>query len=210
MSPRTRKNGTPRGERSKETILEAALPLFARQGYRGASLASIASAAGLTQPGLLHHFPSKEELLLGLLDWRDRDDGKRLSGLRDGDGLAYLERLEDLVAHNMTAPELVALFTTLVGEGTSPEHPAHDYFVERYRRIRARAIRSLREGQLAGEVRDDADLEVIVPLLFAVMDGLQIQWLLDPEIDMVASFDVFAKLVRDQLAAVPAQGTALS
>ena len=79
MSPRTRKNGTPRGERSKETILEAALPLFARQGYRGASLASIASAAGLTQPGLLHHFPSKEELLLGLLDWRDRDDGKRLS-----------------------------------------------------------------------------------------------------------------------------------
>jgi AcrR family transcriptional regulator len=204
MSPRTRKNGTPRGERSKETILEAALPLFARQGYRGASLASIASAAGLTQPGLLHHFPSKEELLLGLLDWRDRDDGKRLSGLPDGDGLAYLERLEDLVAHNMTAPELVALFTTLVGEGTSPEHPAHDYFVERYRRIRARAIRSLREGQLSGEVRDDADLEVIVPLLFAVMDGLQIQWLLDPEIDMVASFDVFAKLVRDQLAAVPA------
>ena len=188
MSPRTRKNGTPRGERSKETILEAALPLFARQGYRGASLASIASAAGLTQPGLLHHFPSKEELLLGLLDWRDRDDGKRLSGLPDGDGLAYLERLEDLVAHNMTAPELVALFTTLVGEGTSPEHPAHDYFVERYRRIRARAIRSLREGQLAGEVRDDADLEVIVPLLFAVMDGLQIQWLLrDPGLDMAAA-----------------------
>jgi AcrR family transcriptional regulator len=207
MSPRTRKNGTPRGERSKETILEAALPLFARQGYRGASLASIASAAGLTQPGLLHHFPSKEELLLGLLDWRDRDDGKRLSGLRDGDGLGYLERLEDLVAHNSTAPELVALFTTLVGEGTSPEHPAHDYFVERYRRIRARALRTLREGQHAGEIREDVDLETIVPLLFAVMDGLQIQWLLDPDIDMVASFDAFANLVRDQLAVQPAAST---
>ena len=207
MSPRTRKNGTPRGERSKETILEAALPLFARQGYRGASLASIASAAGLTQPGLLHHFPSKEELLLGLLDWRDRDDGKRLSGLRDGDGLGYLERLEDLVAHNSTAPELVALFTTLVGEGTSPEHPAHDYFVERYRRIRARALRTLREGQQAGEIREDVDLETIVPLLFAVMDGLQIQWLLDPDIDMVASFDAFANLVRDQLAVQAAAGT---
>ena len=202
-----RKNGTPRGERSKETILEAALPLFARQGYRGASLASIASAAGLTQPGLLHHFPSKEELLLGLLDWRDRDDGKRLSGLRDGDGLGYLERLEDLVAHNSTAPELVALFTTLVGEGTSPEHPAHDYFVERYRRIRARALRTPREGQLAGEIREDVDLETIVPLLFAVMDGLQIQWLLDPDIDMVASFDAFANLVRDQLAVQAASGT---
>ena len=200
MSARPRKNGTPRGERSKEAILAAALPLFAQHGYRGAS---IASAAGLTQPGLLHHFRSKEELLLGLLDWRDRDDGRRLSGMRDGDGLAYLERLEDLVEHNATAPELVRLFTTLVGEGISSEHPAHDYFAERYRRIRARAIRSLREGQLSGEIREDVDLEAIVPVLFAVMDGLQIQWLLDPEIDMVASFDVFAKLVRDQLAAVP-------
>jgi AcrR family transcriptional regulator len=201
MSARPKKNGTPRGERSKETILEAALPLFAQQGYRGASLASIASAAGLTQPGLLHHFPSKEELLLGLLDWRDHNDGKRLSTLPDTAGLGYLERLEDLVAHNATAPELVRLFTTLVGEGTSPQHPAHDYFVERYQRIRARALRTLREGQLSGEIREDVDLEVVVPVLFAVMDGLQIQWLLDPEIDMVASFDAFARMVRDQLAA---------
>jgi AcrR family transcriptional regulator len=200
MSARPKKNGTPRGERSKETILEAALPLFAQQGYRGASLASIAAAAGLTQPGLLHHFPSKEELLLGLLDWRDHNDGKRLSTLPDTAGLGYLERLEDLVAHNATAPELVRLFTTLVGEGTSPQHPAHDYFVERYQRIRARALRTLREGQLSGEIREDVDLEVVVPVLFAVMDGLQIQWLLDPEIDMVASFDAFARMVRDQLA----------
>jgi AcrR family transcriptional regulator len=201
MASRQKKNGTARGERSKETILEAALPLFAAQGYRGASLASIASAAGLTQPGLLHHFPSKEELLLGLLDWRDRDDGKRLSDLPAGEGLDYLERLEGLVEHNATTRELVRLFTTLVGEGTSDEHPAHDYFVSRYERIRARALRALRAGQRAGEIREDVDLEAVVPVLFAVMDGLQIQWLLDPSLDMTACFDVFARLVRDQLAA---------
>jgi AcrR family transcriptional regulator len=187
---------TPKGERSKEAILQAALGIFARHGFRGSS---IASSAGLTQPGLLHHFHSKEELLLGLLDWRDRDDGKRLSQLTDGDGLAYLNRLEALVEHNASTPELVQLFTTLVGEGTSSEHPAHEYFVERYQRIRARAMRTLRAGQDSGEIREDVDLDVIVPLLFAVMDGLQIQWLLAPEIDMVASFDAFAKLVRDQL-----------
>jgi AcrR family transcriptional regulator len=196
-----KKNGTPRGERSKEAILEAAQPLFAEQGYRGASLASISSAAGLTQPGLLHHFRSKEELLLALLDRRDHDDGKRLSSLPTGPGLDYLDRLEALVEHNQTAPEVVRLFTTLVGEGTSNEHPAHEYFVERYQRIRARALRTLREGQASGEIREDVDLEVIVPTLFAVMDGLQIQWLLDPEIDMVASFDWFAAIVRDQLVA---------
>lgn len=196
-----RKNGTPKGERSREAILEAAQPLFAQQGYRGASLASIAAAAGLTQPGLLHHFRSKEDLLLGLLDRRDHDDGQRLSSLPIGPGLDYLARLEALVAHNQSQPQVVRLFTTLVGEGTSDEHPAHEYFVERYQRIRARALRTLREGQASGEIRADVDLEVIVPVLFAVMDGLQIQWLLDPSIDMVASFDWFANLVREQLAA---------
>jgi AcrR family transcriptional regulator len=198
-----KKNGTVRGARSREAILEAALPLFARQGYRGASLASIASAAGLTQAGLLHHFRSKEDLLLGLLDRRDHDDGKRLSSLPIGPGLDYLDRLEELVRHNQTAPEVVRLFTTLVGEGTSDEHPAHEYFADRYQRIRARAVRTLREGQASGEIRDDVDLDAIVPVLFAVMDGLQIQWLLDPEIDMVASFDWFASLVRDHLVAKP-------
>jgi AcrR family transcriptional regulator len=201
VSTPTKKNGTKKGKRSREAILEAAIPLFAQQGFRGASLASIASAAGLTQAGLLHHFRSKEELLLGVLDQRDHDDGKRLSSMSPGPGLDYVDRLEELVEHNATAPELVRLFTTLVGEGTSDEHPAHEYFVDRYQRLRARALRTLREGQASGEIRADADLETLVPIFFAVMDGLQIQWLLDPSIDMVASFETFAQLVRDHLAA---------
>lgn len=201
MSTPTKKNGTKKGERSRETIIEAAIPLFAQQGFRGASLASIASAAGLTQAGLLHHFRSKEELLLGVLDQRDHADGKRLSSMAPGPGLDYVDRLEELVEHNATSPGLVRLFMTLVGEGTSDEHPAHEYFVDRYQRLRARALRTLREGQASGEIRADADLETLVPIVFAVMDGLQIQWLLDPSIDMVASFETFAQLVRDHLAA---------
>jgi len=200
LSVQPRKNGTARGERSKEAILEAALPLFAEQGFRGASLASIAASAGLTQAGLLHHFPSKEDLLFGLLDRRDHDDGRRLSGILEGRSGDYFERLEALVEHNTTEPELVRLFTTLVGEGISDGHPAHEYFVDRYRRIRSRAMRDLREAQAAGEIREDADLDVLVPIFFAVMDGLQIQWLLDPSIDMVASFDLFAQMVRRFLA----------
>ena len=48
-----------RGEESKAAILAAARELFATRGYRGTSLAAIAEAAGLSQPGLLHHYRSR-------------------------------------------------------------------------------------------------------------------------------------------------------
>lgn len=53
-------------------ILEAALEVFAAQGFRGATLDQIAEVAGLSKPNLLYYFPSKEaihlDLLTGLLD----------------------------------------------------------------------------------------------------------------------------------------------
>lgn len=63
-------------QKNSETILSAALDVFAAQGFRGATLDQIADVAGLSKPNLLYYFPSKEamhkELLTGLLDtWLD-------------------------------------------------------------------------------------------------------------------------------------------
>ena len=58
--------------RNREVILEAALEVFAREGYRGATLDQIAGEAGLSKPNLLYYFAGKEavyrELLEGLLE----------------------------------------------------------------------------------------------------------------------------------------------
>jgi AcrR family transcriptional regulator len=197
---------TPRGEARRKAILQAAIPLLADNGYRGASLASIAAAADLTQQGVLHYFRSKEELLLALIQERDRQDGKRLSALVTEEGLALLDVLEELVRHNQESREDVRLFSTLVAEGASVEHPAHDYFVERYQRIRGRVLRSLREGQEVGEIDPDVDLNALVPAIVGAMDGLQIQWLLDPEIDMSAGFEALMRLLRAQLRMRPEDG----
>jgi AcrR family transcriptional regulator len=55
-------------------LLGVARRLFARDGYRGASMESIAEAAGVTKPVLYQHFRSKRGLYLELLD----DVGQRL------------------------------------------------------------------------------------------------------------------------------------
>lgn len=191
---------TARGTHSRSAILAAAIPLFARGGYRGTSLASIAKAADLTQAGVLHHFPSKEHLLLALLEERNHHDGRRLKSVSGSDGLDVLPALEALVAHNVEEEDLVRLFVVLVAEATSSEHPAHDYFVDRYERVRSRLLRSLRQWQPDGEdQRPPVNLERVVTVIVAVMDGLQLQWLLDPQIDMVACFELFTSLVRTAL-----------
>ncbi|GAA5166192.1 TetR/AcrR family transcriptional regulator [Amycolatopsis dongchuanensis] len=197
--PSTRKP-TRRGERTRAAILDAAAPLFARHGYRGAPLASVAEAARLTQPGLLHHFPSKERLLLAVLEERDREAMRWMRDTWSEGGSAALRALVALVARNTTTPELVQLFTVLVGEGVSESHPAHEYFEERYERLRGSVRRAIAQGQDTGEFRTDVDAAVLANLVLAMLDGLQIQWLLDRDQDMTAAFEAFVRILLEHLA----------
>jgi AcrR family transcriptional regulator len=56
-----------KSERSQAAILDAALHLFSRQGYRGTSIREIATEAGLSTGNVYHHFPDKETLFTTLL-----------------------------------------------------------------------------------------------------------------------------------------------
>ncbi len=70
MSAKTRKNGSPTRiqQKNRAAILEAALNVFSAQGFRGATVDQIASAAGLSKPNLLYYFPSKDAIHSALLD----------------------------------------------------------------------------------------------------------------------------------------------
>jgi TetR/AcrR family transcriptional regulator len=51
----------------QEVILEAALDVFSREGFRGATIDQIAEAAGMSKPNLLYYFPRKEEIYKRLM-----------------------------------------------------------------------------------------------------------------------------------------------
>lgn len=57
-----------RSERSRAALLEAALSLFSRQGYRATSVRDIAESAGTSTGSVYHHFRDKEAIFLTLLD----------------------------------------------------------------------------------------------------------------------------------------------
>ena len=76
------RGGYAKGRDRRDAILVAANEVFATRGFRGASLATIAKRVGMSEPGLLHHFASKEELLLELLKLRDQHDDERIAEAR--------------------------------------------------------------------------------------------------------------------------------
>ncbi|WP_245746288.1 TetR/AcrR family transcriptional regulator [Nocardia altamirensis] len=177
----------------RAAILEAAREVIAERGYRGTSLAAVAERVGLTQPGLLHYFPSKEHLLVAVLEERDRWDAAAfLAGPSNSWQLAHLEQLVD---YNAERPGVIQTFTVLAGESVTDEHPAREYFIERYAQARARLAELLRT-EFGDRLAGGRTPEQVAPLLIAVLDGLQTQWLLAPEeVDMGAAFRDFVALL---------------
>lgn len=192
-----RRTQAERTRLSREKIIQSAIEAFAQKGFRGAKMADIAKAADLTEPGLLHHFPNKTHLLMEVLKERDRIDSERMRATLQKNGNHFLEAGAELVEHNQTVPGLVQLFNLLVAESISPDHPAHEFFIERYQREREHWVPAIVQAQQAGEVRSDISPETIVILIFAMMDGLQVQWLMEPEkISMADLFRVMVDLLK--------------
>lgn len=199
MSKQTtpRRTQAERTRQRKEQLIRAAARFFGQYGFHGARLADIAKAAGVTEPGLLHHFPSKEHLFMEVLAERDRLDREQFDPTTRGEAGHPLNPLQKLAEHNETVPGLVQLFTVLVAESIDELHPGHDFFRQRYQELRDRTVDVLREAQARREIRDDIPAEDLAVLLFAMMDGLQIQWLYEPEkIKMARLFEQFLGLLR--------------
>lgn len=174
-----------KGRQSRELILDTALEVIGREGYTSVSLRHIAAETEMTQAGLLHHFGTKEQLFLAVLQARDEananDPALAPSGL-DGAPRTVL-----YARHSVTVPGLVHLFVGLQAAAGDPRHPAHEFFRLRDGIIRARVAADIRQRQAAGFFDPDTDPEDAARMIMAVSDGLQAEWAIDPTIDLVGT-----------------------
>jgi AcrR family transcriptional regulator len=174
---RTAGGGYAKGRARRREITAAATELYGEVGYRSASLREVAARVGLSHTALLHHFRTKEALLLAVLEQRDEED--RAAADAAGDPVAALGSLVRVVEANVRRPAIVELFCILSAEATAPDHPAHDWFRDRYRTVLAFVGDALRGAQAAGVLRPGVDPEDAARRVVALMDGLQVQFLYD-------------------------------
>jgi len=188
---------------SRERLLDAAAHVFARRGYRGASMSEIAAEAGLSKGALYWNFAGKEELFFDLLDERV---GRRLEAVV---GLA------GSVSSEQDIPDEVSRrFASVVDESRELALLFHEYaaMAAREPELRASYLKrsaKLREGiARAVEVRHRAlgvPLSIPAPQLanaaMALADGLSIEQLIDPDSVPPDLFGQVLSLIEDGMAA---------
>jgi AcrR family transcriptional regulator len=167
----------------REAVLKAALSVFGARGYNNGALAEIAAQAGMTHAGVLHHFGSKEALLIAVLQYRDGEEVAGVARREQPTGKAFLGHLIDTVRENETRPGVVQAYTVLSAESVTDGHPAQEYFRGRTSTLREKLIGVINES--TDFVADQDEVADTASAIIAVMDGLQVQWLLDPSaVDM--------------------------
>ena len=157
-----KRRGRPRDPELDERILDTALALLARDGYRRMSVDAVAAEAGVTKPTIYRRWPSKAELATAALTRLQQSEAsvaedastlERLIGVLSNFRKSLLRpngpaMIGTILAEEKHTPELVALFRQRLVGG---------------RRRQLRAI--LDEARERGEIRDDADLDATVNML---------------------------------------------
>lgn len=154
-----------KGLARRKDIVSAAYDLYCENEERP-SLRLIADRVGLTEPGVLHYFGSTDDLFLAVLQDRDERAAQSLNGRFE---------VMDYLAWTTQTPGLTRLFLDFSVLAIDPHHPAHEFMVAHHRRV-AEVIKN------ALGITD----EHAIRLLTAASEGLQIAWLQDRSIDVVA------------------------
>lgn len=164
----------------RREILDAAVEIFGAKGSNGATLQEIADRVGMTHAGILHHFGSKEQLLLEVVAHRDEADVADLPSQHMPEGAALFGHLIDTAILNTRRAGIVQAYAVLSAESVTEGHPGRSYFERRYEILRADLAEAFvvmcRER---GVTEPDTIADASAAILGA-MDGLQVQWLLDP------------------------------
>lgn len=177
----------------KQEIVDRALDVFHELGADGTSLRSIAEALGVTHPVLRHHFGTREQLFLEVLRQADERAREQLADEESESPAAFAAAMADV---SLQQPGLMALYNAMIARALEQNNDhSREYFVDRYRSMRADVTALLRAGQEAGVVRDDVPLETTAALVIAASDGLSTQWLLDDSVSMLAGMQLLGQLL---------------
>jgi AcrR family transcriptional regulator len=173
---------TPRAERSRQRILDAAGQCFAASGYAKTTVEEVASRAGVSKGLVHHHFGTKERILEAVVErtlakW---DAVSRVEAMVSGgrvlEGIAEMHRAS--IAYARENPALHALIEldgrVLLDAGIGRAVRSV------MQRLRAALVDTVRIGIESGELREDLDAEQAADVVL-VHHLAYIQHVIDPE-----------------------------
>jgi len=186
----------------REQIAEAALALVADQGVGALTARNVARAVGVTAPALYRHFPGgKADILASVLDLLDdvKTEGIRQALKEPGPALTKLRRCYDL--HISVIERYRALPNLVLSDALwSDETHLRERLLQNHQRHQAEVAGIIRQGQTAGEIRDDIDADEIFVQFLGQFLTIAILYsrrgdMIDPKAQAEANWRMFQKAV---------------
>lgn len=186
---------------TRSRILASASQIFAQQGYAGATLDAIAADAGLTKGAVYWHFASKSDLFLALMEeWVQarlpeipEQVDKAFGSENPEAGLA--EFLQTQLRHGQDNPNWVKLYLEFVTQSREPEVQKM-LSCSAYKTVQETAKGLVRQVQERGQFAADIDPLVLATFFDALLDGLMLAWLVDPQrVDLEACTPHLARII---------------
>ena len=165
-------------KKGKQKIIDAAYEVVLKKGIKEASVRDIAKEAGISLGTFSYHYPNKERLLFDLFEMLVRKQDEALSKGLQSDKMA--DRKEAIVALLKDATQIVSFMKLsyyLLGEAFAQNEEMHDLMQEKYRRWRT----EFRDYLYKESTGNEEAQQLNATLLIAMLDGLSIQLLLEPE-----------------------------
>jgi AcrR family transcriptional regulator len=195
LGPAARRHQPAEARRGQ--ILRAALSCFGEQGYHAATMDDLARAAGLSKGSLYWHFDSKEEVFLALFD----GFATMLYGAWDaaaGSGADAVEVLRHECELAIAVLSADRLFLLAWAEFLN--HPAaRTRMGEIYAIARAKLTTTVEGGRAAGTLRPGPPAAQVAGALIGAVEGLLLQWLVDPDFDLKSHFEAAWELLMGGL-----------
>ena len=167
----------PVPEGKRERILDAAIKVFAAEGFYNAKVSQIAHQAGVADGTIYLYFKSKVDLLINLFEDRMERVNANLREAIDTESTAEarLKRIVklhlELVEQNRDMAEVISVelrqSSKFIREYSNPK------FAEFLRTIAGAVV----EGQRTGELRTGIDPYVFARALFGALDEIALAWL---------------------------------
>lgn len=159
-------------------ILQAAAEVFADRGYQATRISEIAAAAGVADGTIYLYFPSKDALLVALVDdsisrfFEVLDD--ELRGLDSaGDKLRRIVALQlDMLERHRALAEV---FTVNLRE---TRRSLRHFVVPKFQQYLDRIADVVADGQRRGEFRTDLPPMLVARAVFGALDGVTLTWAL--------------------------------
>lgn len=180
-----------RGETRRAAIIAAATREFGRKGYESARVADIARAAGVTDAGLLHHFPTKTDLFMAVVE--RREEAYQSIRIPAPTLRAFFDDFIDAVAKAAEEPDLLRFRVMLTGASRIEGHPVEGRAQRTLEAALDTMVPFVAERIAAGEIRADQDPQQLILELLALNEGIRDQWSTLPDrIDYAVTFRIAA------------------